>query len=154
MISKHPKEQSPLISDLKLPPGCSIKKSTKRRDERGFLVDFLKLDELEKKDKIFGQAYCVTFNQKSVIRGNHYHVKKREWFVAINGKLEVILEDIKSKNRVEFVLDGDSDEYERVEVGPNIAHAFRNISKTATLINYCNKPYHFENPDTLYYKLF
>lgn len=131
----------------------SIKKATKRRDKRGFLVDFLKLDELDDQDKIFGQAYCVTFDAPSSVRGNHYHSGKKEWFVAVSGKLQVVLEDVRSGERVEFILNGDSDEYNRIEISENIAHAFKNISRTAVMINYCNKPYHHEDPDSIRYKL-
>lgn len=131
----------------------SIIRSTKRRDRRGFLVDFLKGDEVGRADKHLGQIYLVTFESKMSIRGNHYHKKKKEWFVAVQGKLKAILEDVKSKERIEFILDGDGDEYERVYIGENIAHAFINISKTAIMINYCNRPYHADNPDTYFYKL-
>ncbi len=131
----------------------SITKAKKKRDKRGFLVDFLKFDELDQQDRVFGQAYCITFESPRVVRGNHYHTGKKEWLVAIKGKLRVVLEDVKTKERVEFILDGDSDEYKRIEINENIAHAFRNISRTAVMINYCNKPYHVEDPDSIRYKL-
>lgn len=130
-----------------------ITKATKRRDKRGFLVDFLKQEELTASDKRLGQIYFVTFDNTSSVRGNHYHINKKEWFVAVRGKLKVVLEDIKTKERIQFVLDGDTDEYERIFIGAKIAHAFRNITKTAMMINYCNKAYHKENPDTYTYKL-
>ena len=74
----------------------SIIKATKRRDKRGFLVDFLKGDEVEGSDRQLGQIYLVTFDKKNVIRGNHYHKNKKEWFVAIKGKLKVMLEDLEN----------------------------------------------------------
>lgn len=123
-------------------------KATRRRDKRGYLLDFLKKDELPNKDRTLGQIYLVTFEKKGVIRGNHYHKNKKEWFVAVKGKLKVVLEDIKTKERIEFFIGGHGDEYERIHVDRNVAHAFTNISKDAIMINYCNKPYHFDNPDT------
>jgi len=129
------------------------KKATRRRDSRGFLLDFLKRDELEKGDRTIGQIYLVTFEKKGVVRGNHFHKTKKEWFVAVRGKLKVVLESVKNKERIEFVLNGDSDDYERVQVDKNIAHAFTSLSDEAILINYCNKPYHFDNPDTHKYIL-
>ena len=129
------------------------KKATRRRDSRGFLLDFLKRDELEKGDRTIGQIYLVTFEKKGVVRGNHFHKTKKEWFVAIKGKLKVVLENIKTKEKAEFVLNGDSDDYERVYVDKNIAHSFKSLSDEAMMINYCNKPYHFDNPDTHRYIL-
>lgn len=130
-----------------------ITKASKRRDKRGFLVDFLKQTELNRSDRQLGQIYFVTFDRILSIRGNHYHTNKKEWFVAVKGKLEVVLEDINTKERTEFILDGDIDEYKRIFIGENVAHAFRNVTKTAMMINYCNKPYHNNKPDTYTYKL-
>lgn len=129
------------------------KKATRRRDNRGFLLDFLKRDELEKADRTLGQIYLVTFEKKGVIRGNHYHKTKKEWFVAVRGKLKVVLENVETKERVKFILDGDSDDYTRVQVGKNIAHAFISLSNDAMMVNYCNKPYHFDKPDSYEYIL-
>lgn len=131
----------------------SIIRATKRRDRRGFLVDFLKGDEVENSDKQLGQIYLVTFDKKNAIRGNHYHKNKKEWFVAIKGKLKVKLEDLETKEIKDFILDGDSDEYERIYIEENIAHSFESITNEAMMINYSNKPYHKDNPDTFFYKL-
>lgn len=122
-------------------------KATKHIDKRGFLVDFLKGSEIEQKHKKLGQIYFVTFEGKNVIRGNHVHYKKDEWFVVVRGKLKVILEDLKTKERVTFVLDGDSDKYERVYVERNIAHAFVSLTKSAEMINYASKSYDPKHPD-------
>jgi len=131
----------------------SITNAIKRRDERGFLVDFLKGDEVDNSDSKLGQIYLVTFDKKKIIRGNHYHKNKKEWFVAIKGKLQVVLEDLKTKECKEFILDGDSDEYERISIEENVAHAFKSITNEAMMINYSNKSYHKDNPDTFFYKL-
>ena len=105
-------------------------------DIRGKLVVFLKNSALKKKFKEFGQIYFVTFNKPRVIRGNHYHKKWREWFGVVTGKVEVILKDVKTGEKKKFILDGKADQYSRLEIGPYVAHAFRNISKKASLLNY------------------
>jgi dTDP-4-dehydrorhamnose 3,5-epimerase-like enzyme len=130
-----------------------LEHSVRRRDERGFLVDFLKADELEGEDRNFGQIYFITFEKAGVVRGNHYHTSKKEWFVVGQGKILVILEDIKTKERETFILDGDSDRYVRLFIGENIAHALVNLTPFAYVVNYCNKPYHKDNPDSIPYEL-
>ena len=120
-------------------------------DKRGRLVVFLREGELDPKLKEFGQIYFVTFNEKDTIRGNHYHQEWREWFGVVTGKLKVILEDVITKKREEFILDANNDEYIRLEIGPNIAHTFINISPNASLLNYANSEWSEE--DTLPYKL-
>lgn len=116
-----------------------ISKFEKHNDERGQLVVFLKHSDLELEQKTFGQIYFVTFENKNVIRGNHYHKEWREWFGVVTGKLKVILKDMITGEIQTMLLDGDSNEYIRLEVGPNIAHTFISISKNAALLNYTDK---------------
>lgn len=108
----------------------------KHNDERGQLVVFLKESDLKEKHRSFGQVYFVTFDKKNSIRGNHYHKLWREWFGVVSGKLEVILKDINSGKINKLIIDSNSNKYTRLEIGPNIAHAFRNITPYASLLNY------------------
>jgi len=130
-----------------------LEASTRRRDERGFLVDFLKADELKNDDKQFGQIYFITFEKPGAVRGNHYHTGKKEWFVIGQGKILVILEDIKTKQRETMIMDGDEDVYHRLYVGNNVAHTLVNLTPFAYVVNYCNKAYHPDNPDSIRYEL-
>lgn len=128
-------------------------KAIRRRDERGFLVDFIKGDEMKSIHQKLGQIYFVTFEKPKVIRGNHYHTTKDEWFVVIEGKIKLIAEDVNTKERIERILDGDNDAYERVFIGKNIAHSFQNISDHAMMLDYADKSYHNDAPDTIPYAL-
>lgn len=110
----------------------------KHNDPRGQLVVFIKNRELPKKYKEFGQIYFVTFEGQGVVRGNHYHKKWREWFGIVEGKLEVILKDVRTGKVKKMILSSASKKYTRLEVGPYIAHAFKNLSDTAALLNYTN----------------
>ena len=105
-------------------------------DERGNLVVFMKNGELKKKYKEFGQIYFVTFKKDNVVRGNHYHKHWREWFGIVTGKVKVVLKDVKTDEVVKLVLNSKANEYARLEIGPYVAHAFKNISKKASLLNY------------------
>ena len=107
-----------------------IESFEKFNDKRGQLVVFLRNRNLDKKFKNFGQIYFVTFDKKGVIRGNHYHKTFREWFGVISGKLQVVLIDVKTGKKKEMILDGDSKKYVRLEIGPNVVHAFKSISKS------------------------
>lgn len=108
----------------------------KHSDERGDLVVFLKSSDLMGEKKKFGQIYFVTFSQKGVIRGNHYHKKWREWFGIVTGKLRVLLKDRKTQEIKELILEAGQNKYIRLEIGPNIVHAFESLSDSASLINY------------------
>lgn len=111
----------------------------KFNDKRGQLVVFLKNKDLEKKLKRFGQIYFVTFEKKGVVRGNHYHKKIKEWFGVVSGRVSVILVDVKTGKVKKMILDGNSKDYVRLEIGPNIAHGFKSMSSSVTLLNYTNE---------------
>ena len=107
-------------------------------DKRGDLIVFLKENDLEPNLRKFGQIYFVTFNQKNIIRGNHYHKKWREWFGIIAGKLELKMMDVNTKEEITMILDSKVDKYTRIEIGPNIVHAYRSLTKYAALLNYAS----------------
>jgi len=116
-----------------------IESFEKFNDKRGQLVVFLRNRNLDKKFKKFGQIYFVTFEKKGVIRGNHYHKTFREWFGVISGKVQVALIDVKTGKKKEMILDGDSEKYVRLEIGPNVAHGFKSLTKYVSLVNYTDK---------------
>jgi dTDP-4-dehydrorhamnose 3,5-epimerase-like enzyme len=124
-----------------------LKQCVKHTDERGFLVEFLRRDELTEDLRAFGQIYFVTFERPGQVRGNHYHKRGYEWFGVAFGTLEVVLEDVRTKERVEFTLRGDDQLFQRLAIGPYIAHAFRNITPTAILIDYTSEPFARDDPD-------
>lgn len=131
----------------------TVEQSVKRRDKRGFLVDFLKGDELPVENRSLGQIYFVTFESPAAIRGNHYHTEKNEWFVVIRGKIRMVVKDLETGETAERILDGEHDEYERIYIPQKTIHAFQNLGDTAMMINYADKPYHMDDPDTHPYVL-
>lgn len=124
----------------------------KHADERGFLAEFLTRSEL-KENSPFGHIYFVTFAKKGIVRGNHYHKKKEEYFGIAYGKVRLIIEDIKTKERKEFILSSDDPEFVRIKLGPKIAHVVESLSDNAVLIDYFPEPYDPDNPDNHRYIL-
>jgi len=111
----------------------SIKELVKIEDKRGFLVEFLKSSELAEDEKSFGQIYLTTI-KRGHVRGNHYHQRKREFYVIISGKASLLLEDINTKERKEFEIDASENKIVRISVGRNVAHAIKNISEQDILL--------------------
>ncbi|MBI5122345.1 WxcM-like domain-containing protein [Candidatus Roizmanbacteria bacterium] len=120
-------------------------------DDRGSLIVFLKESELDDAKKRFGQIYFVTFKKKGMIRGNHYHKKWSEWFGIINGRVEVILEDVRTKKRKQIILDAKKNQYMRLETGPYIAHTIKSLTQYASLLSYADAQW--SRKDNYYYKL-
>lgn len=114
-------------------------------DKRGKLIILLKKKDLPKKERTFGEVFYITFSKKGISRANHYHNNWREWFIVVSGKIQVNLEDLKSKRQVSFTLDSKSKDLKRLEVGPLIAHSFKSLSKDAVLLNYSNREWRKKN---------
>jgi len=127
-------------------------KKPKHADYRGSLVEFLSQKEL-KKAQFFGEIHFAAFSRSGIIRGNHYHAKKEEYFGVVIGKVQIEIEDIKTKEHKSFILDVDDPEFICLQIGSNIAHAAKSLSDSAVLINYSSLAYNPENPDTFKYAL-
>ncbi len=120
-------------------------------DKRGKLIVFLKESELHNAKKKFGQIYFVTFSKKGVVRGNHYHKKWHEWFGIVEGKVKVVIEDVRTKKRKQITLSAEKDKYVRIETGPYIAHAIKSLTNKAVLLSYADTSWN--KNDTHHYQL-
>jgi len=128
-----------------------VEKLRKFEDNRGFLIEFLKGIELEKKQ--FGQIYIATL-KPGFIRGNHYHEMKDEYFAIIQGKARLCLEDIKTRKRLEYLVDGDDTHITRIRVGKGIAHVIKNVgSEPLVLTAYATEIYDNNHLDQKEYKV-
>lgn len=131
-----------------------IKELEKFEDERGFLIEFLKGIELDKDNKEFGQLYTATI-KPNCIRGNHYHENKFEILTILSGKAQVLLENPKTKEKKEIIIDADKDEkLKRIKIGSYIAHVVKNISNSSVVVvSYTNQLYNPKNVDDKRYTI-
>ena len=113
-----------------------ISKVKKFRDHRGDLIVFLAAKDLSARRRVFGQIYFITFDGKGVVRGNHYHKEWREWFGIVTGAVRVTLEDMRTGEKKSLVLSADHRYFNRLEIGPYVAHAFKSLTPVAALLNY------------------
>lgn len=127
-----------------------LEKLEKFKDKRGYLVEVLRKNELDKK-VAFGHLFFVTFANKTSIRGNHYHKKTYEYYVVMYGRMFVHLKDIQSGEEIKFIMR--AQDHERLRIGPFIAHASYSLSRKTILLAYNSLPYSKMKPDTFTYKL-
>ena len=123
------------------------KKIEKKEDERGWFSEILRADDLSENDrKRFGQ-FGITAAKEGIVKGNHYHKRKLEWYCVIKGKALIVLEDNETGERKEIILDEKSPEL--LKIFPNTSHAIKNIGKgIMLLLIYTNEPFNKEDPDT------
>lgn len=125
-----------------------IKKLKIHSDERGWLVEILRQDQTKKPIK---QIYIASI-EPGHIRGNHYHLKRTEWFFILKGEGRLYLKDLKS-NRKKIIKV--SEKLKRtIEIPPFVAHALKNTGReTLYLVSAQNDVYYPKNPDTFPYEL-
>lgn len=116
-------------------------------DNRGYLVENTD-PEILKESKHF----LYTTTAPGIVRGNHYHEHKIEWFCIIKGTCRLVTEDIKTKRREETIINDTDDILFRTE--PFVAHAMENIGDTEMIfLGFVNEMLDRKNPDTYPYKV-
>ncbi|HOI97273.1 MAG TPA: WxcM-like domain-containing protein [Candidatus Pacearchaeota archaeon] len=127
---------------------CNLKNLAIHRDARGWLVEVLKQSEIDQKiEQIYVASLCP-----GAIRGNHWHLKRIEWFFVIGDNVQVHLQDAKTKETK--VIDIRPDNPLRISIFPPIAHAVVNKGENvAYLISAQNNIYDPGDSDTFEYKI-
>ncbi len=115
------------------------KKLEIKSDERGDLVEVFKIPGV-------GQFFYST-SKPGVIRGNHYHARKKEFFCVIEGEAKIRLRDRTTGRVDEHIVTGA--EPEIVEMKINWTHNIQNISSgEMKLLVWVNEVFNPDDPDT------
>ena len=122
----------------------------KKSDERGWLTEVLRNDQLDGY-KEFGQVF-VAVAPPGKVRGNHYHNRKIEWFFVPIGTALLLLKDLETGEE-EKVIMGEN-HLKTVKIIPGIVHAIKNTGdKEMVLLVYSSETFDPEDPDTYYRKI-
>lgn len=125
-----------------------VKKLDKKEDNRGFVAEIVRVEDLSDPDKKFGQIY-VTTAKPGHTKGKHYHNRKTEWFCVILGNGLLTLVDKKSKEKKEIKMGEDN--MVAVEIPPGVWHAISNEEgKDMYLVAHISESFNPEDPDTIY----
>ncbi len=118
-------------------------------DERGWLMEILRVDETEFFTK-FGQTY-VSATYPGVVKAWHYHKKQVDHFACVAGMVKLVLidtrDDSPTKGAVnEFFLGSQNPTLVQV---PNLVyHGWKCISLEPSLVvNVTTEPYQYADPD-------
>lgn len=122
-----------------------IKELTGHCDARGMLVEMLRADKLSAGLEI-KQIYVASINPGNV-RGNHYHLKRVEWFYVIGAGAMIYLKDIDTG--ITKTVNLPPNKLRRVTIYPKTAHALINAGEeTIYLVSAQNNLYALHDPDT------
>ncbi|MFA6322670.1 MAG: dTDP-4-dehydrorhamnose 3,5-epimerase family protein [Candidatus Buchananbacteria bacterium] len=125
--------------------GLIIKPIQKNLDDRGWLAEFFRTDEM---DLNFAMGY-LSLTQPKITRGPHEHKNQADYFVFIVGKFKLFLWDnrLGAKDyRVLQTYEVGDDNPCGVLVPPGVVHAYQCISETPGLVvNLPDQLYRGEN---------
>ena len=121
-----------------------IKELTVHKDNRGWLAEIFRPDDVNKTIK--GQI-TITTAYPGIVKANHYHKRKLEWYCVIKGKMKLVLKEMSTGKKEEMILS--DDKLKILKIGPNIAHGFKNIgNEMLFVLMYIDDPFDPNDPDT------
>ena len=113
----------------------------KHTDERGFFSEIIKTDS--------GGQFSYSTTLSNITRGNHFHTRKIERFVVIQGEAKISLRKIGSKKVYDFLLDGEKPSF--VDIPIWFTHNITNIGDEPLFTSFwINEPYDSEDRDTYF----
>ena len=112
-------------------------------DERGMLFEILRF----KDHNIPGNGQLYTFSiEPNQRRGDHYHLKKQEWFTCVYGKAIVLLT---SKDGEDKAIEISANKPQIIYAAPGTSHALINKEdNVAVIVSYGSKQHDPEDEDT------
>ena len=124
--------------------GAEIRDLVVHKDDRGWLAEIFRPEITD--NKINGQV-TITTAHPGIVKANHYHKRKHEWYCVIQGKMKLALKDMKTGKKEEIILS--DTELKIVKISPNIAHGFKNVGDNMLLVlMYIDEPFDASDPDT------
>lgn len=112
-------------------------------DSRGFLIEQLRFTD----DEIPGTGQLYTFSiEPGRRRGDHYHLRKKEWFTCVFGKATVLLSTSDGKTCACVVS---PEKPKIIYAGPGTAHALiNNMDQVAVIVSYGSEQHNPDDEDT------
>ena len=108
-----------------------------KADSRGELYEIINMS---------GTQFIST-THPGVIRGNHYHKTKTEWFTVLYGSANLYTRDRATGEKVSYAMDGRCPQI--VAILPNVTHAIENVGDTdLVLLVQSNQVYDEGHSDT------
>lgn len=123
--------------------GVKIKPLKRNADERGFLMEMLRVDDEEFFER-YQQSY-ISLNYPGVIRAWHYHLKQKDIWVVPQGMVKAVLYDVRegspTRGEVQEVFMGVNNQV-MLKIPIGVYHGYKTVGlEPSLLINF---------PDQLY----
>ena len=123
--------------------GCTVTPLKKFSDERGWLGEFFRRDELHK--SLHPAMGYLSETKPGITRGPHEHEEQTDLFLFFSGTFRIYMWDDRSDSPTygqRQRLEAGEEEPATVIIPPGVVHAYRNIGeKPALVINCPNRLY-------------
>lgn len=119
-------------------PDCPIKPLKKFGDERGWLAEIFRHDDLDA--SVHPVMAYLSLTRSGVERGPHEHYDQTDLFVFFHGTFRLFLWDARIDSPsygTRYVADLGENNPAAVIVPPGVVHAYRNIGDTDAMIFNC-----------------
>lgn len=132
--------------------GVILKDLTVYADERGFLMEIMRLNDLEMKGPNIKQI-IASYSYPGVIKGWHLHTKQEDRLVCVSGMVKLVLYDYRTDSptyqEINEIFMGER--YPRaVFIPPGVFHGIKNIGQEiAVVIGMASLLYDPNNVDEL-----
>lgn len=121
--------------------GVIVKDLAKYTDQRGWLLELFRNDELP--EGFHPAMAYISMTKPGVARGPHEHVHQTDGFAFVDGEYEVYLwENRLGRSEQMVTIKAGREEPKVVFVPPGVVHAYRNVGAAdAFVINFPDKLY-------------
>ena len=125
--------------------GVIINNLKKYVDERGFLIETFRIDELP--EELHPEMSYVSYTEPGVSRGPHEHEQQTDIFAFIGpGNFKIQLWDNRDDSKTylnSMIVYGGEDNPISLVIPPGVVHAYKNISRTVRgmVLNFPDKLY-------------
>lgn len=125
-----------------IPPTHSYsKKLEKYIDNRGFFSEIIKTNS--------GCQFSISTTYPGITRGNHFHTRKIERFIIIQGKALIEIRRVDSNKKVSYYLEGTDLKF--IDIPIWYTHKITNVGNEPLItLFWINEPYNQEDSDTYF----
>ena len=114
-------------------------------DDRGSFTEFMKFNK--------GGQVSVNVSKPGIMKGQHWHSSKWEFFMVVSGKGLIEQRKIGTDEVLRFEVDGDN--LQAIHILPTYTHNIINLSTTENLVTvmWANEKFDPDHPDTYFEKV-
>jgi len=124
--------------------GVIVRDLKKNTDERGWLIELFRQDEINKNN--YPVMSYISLTLPGIIRGPHEHLKQTDYFCFVGpSNFKIILWDNRKNSKTyknKMIIYAGKDSPKSILIPPRVVHGYKNIgNEPGLVVNFPNKLY-------------